>query len=222
MNDLADWLELAPQPAPLETGRKWHVFLSYRSSERAWVLSLVRHPDAAGLLGLHGPVRPELRGSLGALARGEPGGQPSRCPCLVDPQRKLGVVQAGVRQLPDASGRARSSGSSSPGCLGRRCRFSRATPSGRTSRSSAMGPAARRCCGCCTVSTGSPFQRALSGLRRISTGRPKRSLALLKAHTDAHDGGGHRAARAVQRLGLAGRSAVALRRRRGIDFHARP
>jgi len=40
MNDLDDWLKLAPQPAPLEPGRKWHVFLSYRSSERAWVLSL--------------------------------------------------------------------------------------------------------------------------------------------------------------------------------------
>src|SRR5262249_2225476 len=40
MDDINDWLKLAPQPAPLEPGRKWHVFLSYRSSERAWVLSL--------------------------------------------------------------------------------------------------------------------------------------------------------------------------------------
>jgi len=39
MNRLNDWLELAPR-APLEPGQKWHVFLSYRSSERAWVLSL--------------------------------------------------------------------------------------------------------------------------------------------------------------------------------------
>src|SRR3954462_11277363 len=40
MTAIEDWLKLAPQPAPLEPGRKWHVFLSYRSSERAWVLSL--------------------------------------------------------------------------------------------------------------------------------------------------------------------------------------
>lgn len=40
MSDLDEWLKLAPQPAPLEPGREWHVFLSYRSSERAWVLSL--------------------------------------------------------------------------------------------------------------------------------------------------------------------------------------
>lgn len=40
MVDLDEWLKLAPQPAPLEPGRKWHVFLSYRSSERTWVLSL--------------------------------------------------------------------------------------------------------------------------------------------------------------------------------------
>ena len=40
MNDLDDWLKLAPQPGPLEPGRKWHVFLSYRSLERKWVLSL--------------------------------------------------------------------------------------------------------------------------------------------------------------------------------------
>ena len=40
MDDLDQWRKLAPQPAPLEPGMKWHVFLSYRSSERAWVLSL--------------------------------------------------------------------------------------------------------------------------------------------------------------------------------------
>src|SRR5215469_8814575 len=40
MDDKSEWLELAPQPTPLEAGKKWHVFLSYRSLERAWVLSL--------------------------------------------------------------------------------------------------------------------------------------------------------------------------------------
>jgi hypothetical protein len=40
MNDLDDWLKLAPEPAPLLVGMRWHVFLSYRSSERPWVLSL--------------------------------------------------------------------------------------------------------------------------------------------------------------------------------------
>ena len=40
MGDLDEWLSLAPKPAPLEPHKKWHVFLSYRSSERRWVLSL--------------------------------------------------------------------------------------------------------------------------------------------------------------------------------------
>lgn len=40
MADLDDWLKLAHGPAPLELGMQWHVFLSYRSTERAWALSL--------------------------------------------------------------------------------------------------------------------------------------------------------------------------------------
>ena len=40
MAQLEQWLKLAPPPVPLETGRKWHVFLSYRSTERKWVLAL--------------------------------------------------------------------------------------------------------------------------------------------------------------------------------------
>jgi len=35
-----DWLRLAPKPANLPPGVKWHIFLSYRSVERSWVLSL--------------------------------------------------------------------------------------------------------------------------------------------------------------------------------------
>jgi TIR domain len=34
------WLTLAPQPKPLARGQRWHVFLSYRSVDRAWVLQL--------------------------------------------------------------------------------------------------------------------------------------------------------------------------------------
>jgi hypothetical protein len=34
------WLRLAPKPRPLEKGEKWNVFLSYRSVNRAWVLTL--------------------------------------------------------------------------------------------------------------------------------------------------------------------------------------
>lgn len=36
------WLKLAPKPRPLdeEKGHKWHVFLSYRSTYRPWVLQL--------------------------------------------------------------------------------------------------------------------------------------------------------------------------------------
>nr|WP_315393975.1 TIR domain-containing protein [uncultured Duganella sp.] len=40
MVNLDEWLELAPKPAALQMGMRWHVFLSYRSTERAWVLSL--------------------------------------------------------------------------------------------------------------------------------------------------------------------------------------
>lgn len=40
MGQLDEWLKMAPPPAPLEAGCKWHVFLSYRSTERKWVLAL--------------------------------------------------------------------------------------------------------------------------------------------------------------------------------------
>ena len=35
-----EWLKYAPKPRPLKQGEKWHVFLSYRSSSRPWVLNL--------------------------------------------------------------------------------------------------------------------------------------------------------------------------------------
>jgi tetratricopeptide (TPR) repeat protein len=34
------WLDLAPAPETLPAGKEWHVFLSYRSVNRPWVLSL--------------------------------------------------------------------------------------------------------------------------------------------------------------------------------------
>src|SRR5436305_8015980 len=34
------WLRLAPKPRPLMGNDKWHVFLSYRSVNRIWVLNL--------------------------------------------------------------------------------------------------------------------------------------------------------------------------------------
>lgn len=37
---LAQWVDLAPKPAPLKEGQKWHVFLSYRSVHRPWVIQL--------------------------------------------------------------------------------------------------------------------------------------------------------------------------------------
>ena len=40
MGQLEEWLKLAPVPGPLKAGRKWHVFLSYRSTERKWALAL--------------------------------------------------------------------------------------------------------------------------------------------------------------------------------------
>lgn len=40
MTSLQQWLEHAPGPPALPAGRKWHVFLSYRSVNRPWVLQL--------------------------------------------------------------------------------------------------------------------------------------------------------------------------------------
>jgi tetratricopeptide (TPR) repeat protein len=40
MTALAQWLKLAPRPSPLKDGQKWHVFLSYRSVHRPWVIQL--------------------------------------------------------------------------------------------------------------------------------------------------------------------------------------
>ncbi|HLZ89505.1 MAG TPA: toll/interleukin-1 receptor domain-containing protein [Puia sp.] len=37
---LSEWLQFAPQPRPLKDQEKWHVFLSYRSIDRPWVLNL--------------------------------------------------------------------------------------------------------------------------------------------------------------------------------------
>lgn len=37
---LDKWLELAPSPWPLERNQKWHIFLSYRSVRRPWLLQL--------------------------------------------------------------------------------------------------------------------------------------------------------------------------------------
>ncbi len=34
------WTEMAPAPPPLAEGKKWHVFLSYRSVNRPWVINL--------------------------------------------------------------------------------------------------------------------------------------------------------------------------------------
>src|SRR6266536_4929186 len=36
----AEWLKYAPKPDPLEEGKIWNVFLSYRSVNRGWVLNL--------------------------------------------------------------------------------------------------------------------------------------------------------------------------------------
>jgi TIR domain len=35
-----NWTDLAPHPDPVEPGKKWHVFVSYRSTHRPWVLAL--------------------------------------------------------------------------------------------------------------------------------------------------------------------------------------
>jgi tetratricopeptide (TPR) repeat protein len=36
----SDFIKLTPQPRPLKDGKEWHVFLSYRSVNRGWVLNL--------------------------------------------------------------------------------------------------------------------------------------------------------------------------------------
>jgi hypothetical protein len=43
----AEWLALAPKPPALASGKRWHVFLSYRSVHRRWVLQL--HDTLASL-----------------------------------------------------------------------------------------------------------------------------------------------------------------------------
>ena len=35
-----EWAKFVPKPRPLTSGDKYHVFLSYRSVNRAWVLNL--------------------------------------------------------------------------------------------------------------------------------------------------------------------------------------
>lgn len=35
-----EWVKYIPKPLPLKNGNKWHVFLSYRSVNRSWALSL--------------------------------------------------------------------------------------------------------------------------------------------------------------------------------------
>jgi tetratricopeptide (TPR) repeat protein len=40
MGSSEQWLKLAPKPRPLAAGEKWNVFLSYRSVNRNWVLTL--------------------------------------------------------------------------------------------------------------------------------------------------------------------------------------
>ena len=39
-NSLNEWLKHAPPPHRLREGKRWHVFLSYRSVNRAWVIQL--------------------------------------------------------------------------------------------------------------------------------------------------------------------------------------
>ena len=40
MPDLDTWMKIAPKPPERLANQQWHVFLSYRSVERPWVLSL--------------------------------------------------------------------------------------------------------------------------------------------------------------------------------------
>ncbi len=35
-----NWTDLAPHPDPVEPGKIWNVFVSYRSTHRPWVLAL--------------------------------------------------------------------------------------------------------------------------------------------------------------------------------------
>ncbi|HEY0319596.1 MAG TPA: toll/interleukin-1 receptor domain-containing protein [Pyrinomonadaceae bacterium] len=40
MTTLEQWLKLAPSPSPLGSDQKWHIFLSYRSVHRPWIIQL--------------------------------------------------------------------------------------------------------------------------------------------------------------------------------------
>src|SRR5262245_31470103 len=39
-DQVVKWLELAPKPPAVAAGSQWHVFISYRSINRSWVLHL--------------------------------------------------------------------------------------------------------------------------------------------------------------------------------------
>ena len=40
MTPINEWLQYAPSPPELKDGQNWHVFLSYRSVHRPWVIQL--------------------------------------------------------------------------------------------------------------------------------------------------------------------------------------
>jgi len=40
MTTAISWQEMAPDPPALAAGQRWHVFLSYRSVNRPWVVHL--------------------------------------------------------------------------------------------------------------------------------------------------------------------------------------
>jgi tetratricopeptide (TPR) repeat protein len=67
---LKEWLRLAPQPPALDGDHKWHIFLSYRSVNRTWVLHLYDAFKQAGfevfLDQLEIPAGTSLAGRLNA------------------------------------------------------------------------------------------------------------------------------------------------------------
>jgi hypothetical protein len=62
------WMRLAPEPRELTNGEQWHVFLSYRSVNRSWVLNLydvlrevgLDLPRGGGQISLTPPQPPPL------------------------------------------------------------------------------------------------------------------------------------------------------------------
>lgn len=91
------WLKYAPQPGPLPPNARYHVFISYRSVNRSWVLQLYDLLRELNYEVFPRPVCTRRSRSAGPESQRSPRQQPGGDPHLVVVVRGLGVVQEGVQ-----------------------------------------------------------------------------------------------------------------------------